>query len=444
MFQKKYFTFLLLGAFFSIGGSTVFAQTAPVSGRIEMKKTDGSSVPVAAALIEAYRVDIGGKGPTDKTDKKGYFSFAGLPLGATYVLSVSAPGAKPGMFPNVRAGKENIVITLEEGDGRRWTEAEIREAISGTAAVAATGKAAPPSQDEKKAMAERAKLEAEYAEKKQKAEGNNAIFARTLADGNKAFGEKKYDVAIANYTEGANADPTFIGSAPTFFNNKALALKLRGSDLYNLSVKTSDTAERTALQTKAKQDLQDSLASFMSSWKLLKDAPAAEIGDKVNYDKVKYGALNGLTELYPVLIITKTPIAQPAEAKEVFDAYALVESDAAKKAKAQIALGDIMLGAGESDMAIAAYRVVLETSPENPDALAGLGLSLVSLGYIKEEAAAGSGKAQFQEGMNVLQKFATTAPDNHKFKADVVATIEDLKNVQKVTPQKVTSTKKKN
>lgn len=444
MLQKKYFTFLLAAALFIIGGSAVFAQTAPVSGRIVLKKADGSSAPVAAALVEAFRVDIKGKGPTDKTDNKGQFSFAGLPLGATYVLSVSAPGTKPGYFPNVKAGNDKILITLEEGDGRRWTEEEIREAISGTVSATTTGKAAQPSEDDKKAIAERAKLEAEYATKKQATEGKNAVFARTLTDGNKAFGEKNYDVAIANYTEGLAADAVFLGSAPTFLNNKAQALKARGSDFYNKSVKTDDATEKTALQTKAKQDLQDSLVSFTSSWKLLKDAPATEIVDKANYDKSKYGALSGLTELYPVLIITKTPIAQPAEAKEAFDAFLLVEPDAAKKVKSQLTLGDIMLGAGESEMAIAAYRSVLESSPENPDALGGLGLSLITSATIKDETAKGSGKDQFQEGVNILQKFAAIAPDTHKYKADVVAMIDDLKNNQKVTPQKVTTTKKKN
>ncbi|MCV4873056.1 carboxypeptidase-like regulatory domain-containing protein, partial [Escherichia coli] len=65
-----------------------------------MKKADGTVVPVQGALVEIFRTDIKSSGPADKTDKKGVFNFAGLPLGATYVISVSAPGAAPQYLPN--------------------------------------------------------------------------------------------------------------------------------------------------------------------------------------------------------------------------------------------------------------------------------------------------------------------------------------------------------
>jgi hypothetical protein len=107
MFRKDYFKLILALALIVIGGSVIFAQTAPVSGKVELQKADGTKVPVQGALVEVYRVDIKSTMPSDKTDKKGNFSFAGLPLGATFVLSVSAPGAKPGYLQNVKPGSPN-------------------------------------------------------------------------------------------------------------------------------------------------------------------------------------------------------------------------------------------------------------------------------------------------------------------------------------------------
>ncbi len=70
--------------------------------------------------------------------------------------------------------------------------------------------------------------------------------------------------------------------------------------------------------------------------------------------------------------------------------------------------------------------------------MAGLGLSLVNAGYINND------KTQLQEGSNILQKYATSAPDGHKYKSDAVGLIENLKAEQKITPQKVSAPKRKN
>ena len=85
---------------------------------------------------------------------------------------------------------------------------------------------------------------------------------------------------------------------------------------------------------------------------------------------------------------------------------------------------------------MAEYRKALETSPENIDAMAGLGLSLVNAGYISNN------KEQLQEGANFLQKYASSAPDGHKYKADALGLIESLKTEQKIAPQKVAPKRK--
>ena len=53
------------------------------------------------------------------------------------------------------------------------------------------------------------------------------------------------------------------------------------------------------------------------------------------------------------------------------------------------------------------YVQAIDASPDNLDAMAGLGLSLVNAGYINDN------KVQLQEGANYLQKFASAAPDSN-------------------------------
>jgi Flp pilus assembly protein TadD len=92
---------------------------------------------------------------------------------------------------------------------------------------------------------------------------------------------------------------------------------------------------------------------------------------------------------------------------------------------------------GDSKNAIVEYKKVLATSPDNADALAGLGLSLANAGYNQD----GSINApMMQEAINTLQRFTEIAPDNHKLKASVKETVDYLKT-QNLKPEK--STKKK-
>src|SRR5215211_4165562 len=126
MFRKNYLIGFLTIALFLIGSTAAFAQTtAAVRGRVEIKGADGKGTPVAGALVEVYRIDVKSKFPTDTTDKKGVFSFAGLPYGAVFVLSVSGPGIGPEIIPNIKAGMENLVINVLPGDGKKWTEEEV-------------------------------------------------------------------------------------------------------------------------------------------------------------------------------------------------------------------------------------------------------------------------------------------------------------------------------
>ena len=79
----------------------------------------------------------------------------------------------------------------------------------------------------------------------------------------------------------------------------------------------------------------------------------------------------------------------------------------------------------------------METSPDDLFALAGAGLSLVNVGYMKSDS------TKLQEGANYLQRYTALAPDGHKFKADALGLLDTLKKDQNITPVKGGSTKKK-
>lgn len=442
MFRKNYLTVLLTVAFLLIGSSAIFAQTAPVRGKIELIKADGTKEPVSGAVVEPFRTDAKGKAPAAKTNKKGEFNFAGLQIGQTFALSISAPNIKPTVQPGIKAGMENVNITVSEGDGKRWTEDEVRQSLTapastGTSATtAATStetnnqKPAELTEEQKKAQAEYEAKVKEVTSKNEKIKKNTEIIQAALKEGNSAFESKNYDIAVAKYTEGINAEPEYVGSAPILLNNKGAALKSRAIDAYNQAIKSSDQAAKAAAMAKVKQDLQEAAVSYSRSWTILKAAQPAEIPNQANYDSSKLQALTGLTESYRLLAQTKSDLTKGAEAEAAFTEYFTVETDAAKKAKAQVVLGDILRDSGESEKALAAYQAVLQGTPNNPDALVGAGLMLVNIGYLNND------KAKFQEASNYLQKFLSNAPATHPFNDDAKALIETLKKEQNVTPQK--------
>jgi len=127
----------------------------------------------------------------------------------------------------------------------------------------------------------------------------------------------------------------------------------------------------------------------------------------------------------------------------IYNEYFTLETDPAKKVAAEVTLGDIFRLAGDSEKAIAAYRLVLQGAPDNPEAMAGLGLSLFNSGVVASD------KAQMQEGLNYMTKYTEIAPITatdtqtlKDFKTSVKEAVDYLKNTEKLAPQKVAPKKK--
>jgi tetratricopeptide (TPR) repeat protein len=216
-------------------------------------QADGTKTPVADALVEAYRTDIDtGTAPPTNTNKKGEFSLI-LPVGKKFVLVVSGAKLAPAFARNISAGMENVEIQVFPGDGKHYTEAEIRDALKQSAT------AKPQTEAElKKAKEEYDKQVAKYNEEKAKAENTNKIVNAALKDGDAAFKAKDYTTAIAKFDEGINADPEFEGSAPVLLNYKGVALKSRAFEAYERS-KSADTTTKAA-------ELENSISDFTASF----------------------------------------------------------------------------------------------------------------------------------------------------------------------------------
>jgi len=441
MFRKVLVSLFFAGVVVILGNITIVAQFAPLGGRAVTQTADGKQAPVAGAIIEVYRLDVKGTLPSGKTDKNGNFMFAGVPIGGLYVLSFSAPGFAPAVAPKVKAGDDKILLTMTPGDGSKYTEQQIRQAMAGGGAAAGTGgeQTAELTAEQKKAQAEYEAKTKEVQEKNAKAQKANEIVSAALKAGNEAYTAKNYDVAIAQYTEGVNADPTFVGTAPVLLNNRGAALIARATASYNSAVKETDPQAVVAGKLKTREDLLAAVKGYMDAWTVMKNAPATDVTDKANLDATKLNTLKGTRDA--LRIAARTEQVDPVmieDAKLLIPEYVAVETDAAKKAEAAMIIADLYRVTGEYQAAADAYKKILETSPDNPDALAGAGLCLFALGAMNN-----NDKATLQEGANFLAKYVSVAPDGHKYKADVQAVLEQLKNEQKVTPQKVTTPARK-
>lgn len=438
MFRKNYLIGFLTIALFLIGSTAAFAQMAAVRGRVELTKADGTKEPVAGALIEVYRMDIKQTLQSTKTDKKGFFDFAGLPLGGNYVFVVSAPGIKTLLQGGIKAGNENILIPVEPGESVRYTEEQVRQAMTG----GSTQQSAELTAEQKKQKEEYDKKVAEVTAKNEKIKTQTAVVQKALDEGNAAFNSKNYDVAVVKYEEGFQANPDFVGSAPVLLNNKAQALRHRAIMVYNAEGNSKDVNVKTVALAKVQKDLADALESNNKSFMIIKNAPAADINDPKTNELNKLNALNGAKESLRIMSVTGQVDTTKADiAKNMVTEYLAVETDQAKKTNAQRYLGDFYLAAGDSENAITEYKKVLEMTPNDPDALAGIGLSLVTIAYTNDD------KAKFQEAADYLQRFVDVAPANHKLLESVKGSIAELKNTQNIAPQKgktTTNTKKKN
>lgn len=424
MFRRYLFPILACTVLVASSALLVSAQSGQLRGHVVMKLADGTNAPVADAIIDVFRTDIPGKYNT-KTDKKGQFVFAGLPYVGTYVIAASKPDAQPNWLPDVKAGRDaDYEIELRPGDGKRLTIEEIKAATSHSPAPA--GGTAKLSAEEKARLEEIERKNAEIAATNTKNKNSNEIVARTFKAGNEALTAKNYDEAIKQFQEGLAADP----QQGPLLTNIGAAYKARGIDRYNAAMRSKDDAAKNSGIESAKSDFKAAAEATNKAVALIKAMTAPT--DQTGLSNYNYNKLVALTQNADAMRLLVTKV-DPTQADAGFAAYQdliALETDPAKKQKAQLSAILLLLDAGSSDKALQAAQKLLETDPDNVEALRLAGLALFQSGE----------KAKFQEAANYLQRFVDKAPDTHPDKQSAKEALDYLKTAENVKPVKTAPT----
>jgi tetratricopeptide (TPR) repeat protein len=449
MIFKHFFGALAVAIIVASASLTAVAQVGELRGHVWMQQADGQKVPLADAQIDVFRTDMTAKYNT-KTNKKGEFVFAGLPFIGTYTVAASHPTAAPNFMPGVKAGREiPCEITVTPGDGKRLTFDEIKSAGGGSptppAASGGSSSSAPSAEDRAKAE-ELRKKNAEIEAGNKKITEANEIIARTFKAGNEALQAAsaasrasnteealaKYTAAVASYDEGLAADP----EQPAILTNKAVALKGRGVERFNSTVrsKTLDDAGRSAGLQAAKDDFKAAAEISGKAVTMIKAQPApTEAAEVQRYNGNKYAAMLTHAESMRLYVSKGGDPSQADPGIAAYKDYIAVETDPAKKSKAQLDMAQMLLDAGAADKALSEFRAILTENPNSPEANLGAGLAVYATGD----------KTKFQEAANFLQKFVEVAPDSNPMKDDAKAILTELKNTENVTPEKTKSTPKR-
>jgi tetratricopeptide (TPR) repeat protein len=453
---RKYLSPLLAVGILTLTATLASAQTGELRGHVTLKQADGTTVPLAGAVIDIFRTDMTGKWDV-KTDKKGAFVYAGLPYVGKYLVGVSGPGARPDFQPDIRVGRDiDYKFDLEPGDGRRLTLAEINSLTKGSGGSSGGAPAGESSADK----ARRAEVEAknkEILESNKKAEESNKILSEKFTEGNTALtagekangstppnyaeAEKLFTQAISAYDAGIAADPTHPG-APTLMTNKSQALMDRAVARYNKTITSEEykTAIKSgggaALLDPAKKDWKDAAETSNKAIDLLKGQTApTDAAAASNFNRNKYFALLVRAQAMNK-VVTKVDPTQVDVGITAYDEYLAAETDAAKKTKAQKDYAKMLFDANSYDKAKQAYDKILAENPDDPDALQNLGLVLYNLGFVKEaEGKKDEAKANYQEAANYLARFVEKAPDG-QLKSEAQDVLKNLKEQQNVQAEK--------
>jgi tetratricopeptide (TPR) repeat protein len=441
MYRKHFFISFVAAAMLILGGISASAQVASIHGKITLKQADGTTVPVPNAVIDLYRTDIPGKFENIKTNKNGEYTVLGLAIIGKYVMAISAPNASPKIRVNFKPGQDvSLDVTLDPGDGARYTMEQAKEMAKGDKTTGGTG----PSAADVANTEEKKRKNAEIIESNKKVENINTIYNNAFKNGNLALAagdeaikgqradeaDAKYTEAIAKYDEALIADPTHPG-APALMTNKATALKARGVTRYNAAFKLQGDAKTAGLDA-AKKDFRDAAEVATKSVQMIKEQTVpTDAADAKNYQVTKFNAIVTRADSMR-LFVSKVDTTKTDDGMAAYQEYIDAQTDPALKLKAEVDEAQMLFDAGAVDKALVQYQKILAEHPDNIDAMLGAGLALFNEGDANK----------YQEAANYLQKFVDNAPDTHPLKKDAKDVLEALKQ-QNVKPQKGATTGRK-
>jgi tetratricopeptide (TPR) repeat protein len=393
MFRKNYYSILLLVALFAVGSISVSAQKT-IGGKVELEK-NGKKTPVEGAKIDCYRIDIKESCGSATTDATGKFTFSDIPNDATLVLALSGTGLAPQVTPNVRMDDSNSIV-VTEGDGSVANEDAVRQVALTYAKEKGELTAA-----QKEELAALEKQREEIEAKNVDAKNKNEQVSKLVKEGNDAFNSKNYDVAIVKFEEGFQVDPEFLGSAPVFLNNKAMALEERAILAYNAGAKTKDKTEIEKGKNAATKDFKEALLALNKSYRMTSKAPSSAI---VNQDSHKKNIKNSVD-------MTKS-------------IFGLMN-------RMGISLANGIASEEDAMQVVQIYQNGLELLPGDPDVMAGLALSL----YMSGEFLGST--EQKQQSLNYWTEYKKIAPKDHSQQPVADELIEVLINTDKLKAQKI-------
>ncbi len=425
MYRKHFFISFIAMALLLACAVSASAQTAGVRGKVQLRQADGSTVPATTAVIDIFRLGVTGKLENIKVNKRGEFTALGLQVGGQYVISVSAPNAKPKTVNNFKPGQTDaeLIIILDPGDGRRLTAEEARQLASGEGAGTSTGGGGGESAEDRAKREELMRKNAEIEASNKKVEETNAVVRRTFEAGGKALDAKRYDEAITLYSEGLAAD----GEQPALLTNKSVALRMRGAERYNAAVQSKDEAVKSSGLEAARKDFRESAEAATKAVELMKaQASSPDPGEQARQLANKKAAISARVDAMKIFV-TKVDPSKADDGYAAYQDFIALQTDDAIKLKAQLDSAQMLFDAGAVDKAVVEFQKVLDSHPDNVDAMLGAGLALFGTGD----------STKYQDAANYLQRFVDKAPDTHAFKADAKAVLEELKN-QNVKPQRNT------
>jgi tetratricopeptide (TPR) repeat protein len=354
-------------AVIALASLTASAQTGRLEG--DVVKAD-TKEPIVGAEVQIERTDIKGSYPV-KTDKKGHFLHAGVPYVGTYTIIVSAPGCQPDFAQGIKGSyTELIKFELRPGDGKKLTLADVK----GLQASAPKGGQQMSAEDQKKAIEENQKKRAEIEAKNKKMTEEHEQMKKLFEQGLQLAANKDYPGAINAYNEATKLDP----EQKAVWGNLSIALFNRGATQLN-------AGQRDA----AKQDFLDAVNAASKTLALLDTEmsdPAKANDPALKKSKVDYLKL----KVRPAAVLAERfgDTAQAEAAIKDYEAIVAASDDPATKLENKGKIAQTHFQVGRIPESTNVYKEMLQSSPDNLDALYGLGLIYSLAEDTKSEAVA--------------------------------------------------------
>jgi tetratricopeptide (TPR) repeat protein len=392
-------------ALIAVAAVSAFAQVARIEGTIVKA---GTTEPIVGAEVQIVRTDIKGNYNV-KSDKKGAFLHAGIPLTGTYTIIVSAPGFQPSYLAGLRPGGEPIKFDLNPGDGSKLTIDDIKRAQA--SAPPAGGSGGSGGSQKQPSAAEVKKAQEEYEKKKaenEKLKADHESMKKLFDQGRQLAQNKDYTGAVTAFNEAAKLD----AEQQAVWANLSLALFNRGATQLNANQRDP-----------AKQDFIDSVNAASKAIALL-DVQAKDPA-KANDPNLKKNKIDYLNLRIRPASVLADRFSDAAHTEIMVKDYQTIidlsdDPEVKKATKAKIAQSYFQMGKLPESSTI--YEEILKTDPNNLDALYGLGLNLSTDQNKSKEAAA------------LWQKFLEKAPDTDSRVATVKEGIKSL-GIEVVTPK---------